>query len=187
MPATLLEIGPGPGIATRTLSDLGVKTCTLDIDPRINPNVCGDVCHLPFRGHSFDVILAAEVLEHIPYAEVPAALAELSRVARRSIVITLPHFSNFAPSVALKIFPFIPRFSKVFPISIPTAHHFDGQHYWEIGKNSYSLSTIKRLLVTSSRFRLVREYLIEENPYHHMFVLNRENHEFKRNSRNNNE
>lgn len=170
-PNKVLEIGPGPGIVSEILNRMNVRVTTLDIDPRLIPNVCADVTSLPFSDKSFDTVLAAEILEHIPFNEVPKALKELSRVAKKAIVITLPHFSHFAPSIALKLFPYVPRFSKVFPISLPVKHKFDGQHYWEIGKSDYSISAVRRLLTESTGMKLVKDYLIEENPFHHVFVL----------------
>lgn len=173
-PTSVLEIGPGPGIASLVLTRMSLRVTTFDIDERLKPHVVGDVTKLPLVDQSFDCILMAEVLEHIPFAEMPHALSELSRVAKRTLVITLPHYSLFAPSIALKIFPFIPRASKVFPVSFPVPHRFDGQHYWEIGKKGTPFSLIKEKLVRHTGFILKKDYLIEENPFHHVFVLNRE-------------
>lgn len=170
-PKKVLEIGPGPGIVSEILKRMNVKVITLDIDPKLRPTVCADVTALPFLDKSFDTVLAAEILEHIPFSEVPKALRELSRLTGKSIVITLPHFSHFAPSMALKLFPYVPRFSKVFPISLPVKHKFDGQHYWEIGKSGFPISAVRRLLAESTGMDLVKDYLIEENPFHHVFVL----------------
>lgn len=171
-PESVLEIGTGPGIVIRAIRDFGVFGVTVDIDWRLRPMVGADITKLPFADKSFDCVLAAEVLEHIPFAEVGTAVKEIARVSRKSIVITLPHFSHFSPSFALKIFPFIPRVQKVFPISIfPPKHQFDGQHYWEIGKSGFSISSIRQLLTKFSGMKLVRDYLIEENPFHHVFVL----------------
>lgn len=170
-PKKVLEIGPGPGIVSEILNNMKLKVITLDIDHRLTPNICADVTALPFLNKSFDTVLAAEILEHIPFSEVPKALKELSRVAGKSIVITLPHFSHFAPSIALKLFPYVPRLSKVFPISLPVKHEFDGQHYWEIGKKETPISRVRQLFFAIEGFRLSRDYLIEENPFHHVFVL----------------
>ncbi|MBI5732657.1 class I SAM-dependent methyltransferase [Candidatus Jorgensenbacteria bacterium] len=172
-PESVLEIGPGPGIVSHVLKNMRITVTTVDIDYRLRPTVGADVTKLPFADKSFDCVLAAEVLEHIQFAEVSAAMKELARVSRNAIAITLPHFSQFAPSIALKIFPFVPKFSKVFPLSLPVTHRFDGQHYWEIGKSGYSASVIRRLLIESTGMRLVKDYLIEENPFHHVFVLKR--------------
>lgn len=171
-PKSMLEIGPGPGIVSQILEDMRISVVSVDIDDRLRPTAKADVTKLPFRDKSFDCVLAAEVLEHIPFAEVSGALREIARVSRRSIVITLPHHWRFSPSIALKIFPFVPRVQKVFPISVfAPKHQFDGQHYWEIGKKDYPIGRVRSLIIESTQFKLVRDYLVEENPYHHVFVL----------------
>src|SRR3989338_7200281 len=72
-PESVLEIGPGPGIVIRAIRDFGVFGVTADVDFRLRPTVGADITELPFRDKSFDCVLAAEVLEHIPFAEVPQA------------------------------------------------------------------------------------------------------------------
>lgn len=171
-PHSVLEVGLGSGIVSRTLRDLGVLVTTVDFDYRLRPTIVGDITALPIQSKSVDVVLVAEVLEHISFQEASLALRGLAQIMAKRIVITLPHFSRFAPSIALKIFPFVPRIQKVFPISVfPPTHHFDGQHYWEIGKSGYSLARVRQMLTGSTRMALVRDYVIEENPFHHMFVL----------------
>lgn len=171
-PKSVLEIGPGPGIVSQILKNMRMSVTSIDIDARLRPTAVADITKLPFADKSFDCVLAAEVLEHIPFAEVGGALKDLTRVSRKSIVITLPHFSRFSPSIALKIFPFVPRVQKVFPISLFAPNHqFDGQHYWEIGKRETLIYKVKELFSAVTNFRLTRDYLIEENPFHHMFVL----------------
>lgn len=49
----------------------------------------GNLLELPFEDSSFDLVLCLEVLEHLP--EPAAGLAELVRVSRRDIVISVPH------------------------------------------------------------------------------------------------
>jgi len=52
----------------------------------------GDALHLPFPDHTFDRVIAAEVLEHIPSDR--AAMAELARVARpgATVAVTVPRW-----------------------------------------------------------------------------------------------
>ena len=54
--------------------------------------VLGDALKLPFPDDSFDVVIASEVLEHIPEDE--RAMAELTRIVRRggSVVVTVPRY-----------------------------------------------------------------------------------------------
>jgi ubiquinone/menaquinone biosynthesis C-methylase UbiE len=49
----------------------------------------GDVLDLPFPDRSFDLVVCTEVLEHVE--DPAAALRELRRVARRAVLVTVPH------------------------------------------------------------------------------------------------
>jgi len=86
----VLEVGPGSGLVTDWLRRAGLEVTTVDIDGALKPTVVAPVTDLPLESGSFDVVLCAEVLEHLPYARVPAALRELARVATRGVVISVP-------------------------------------------------------------------------------------------------
>ena len=55
------------------------------------PVMQGDASQLPFADAAFDVVIALEVLEHLPYGVYEHALSELERVARRYIIINVPN------------------------------------------------------------------------------------------------
>lgn len=82
-----LDVGSGEGRMTPVLARRAPKVTDivgLDIDERKvrrHPSgIIGDASHLPFKGSSFDVALAIEVLEHV---DDPArCLAEIFRVLR---------------------------------------------------------------------------------------------------------
>jgi SAM-dependent methyltransferase len=63
--------------------------------------VCADALQIPFRDGSFDRVIAAEVLEHVPGDQV--AMAELARVLRPggSLAVTVPRFGPEAVNWAL--------------------------------------------------------------------------------------
>jgi hypothetical protein len=92
---SLLEIGARNGYMTRSLARGRSELVALDLQcPRLDlPGVtcvAGDARALAFEADRFDVVLAAEVLEHIPPADLAGACGELARVARRHVVIGVP-------------------------------------------------------------------------------------------------
>ena len=52
--------------------------------------VVADVRELPFEDAQFDAVVALDLLEHVPPADRPQALAELRRVTRRRLVVACP-------------------------------------------------------------------------------------------------
>lgn len=92
---SLLEVGARDGCMTRSLARGRDELVALDLQrPDIElPGVtcvAGDARALAFEDDRFDVVLAAEVLEHIPPGDVAPACLELIRVARRYVVIGVP-------------------------------------------------------------------------------------------------
>jgi len=98
-PTRILEIGVGEGeVMTRVRHRFpGVPVVGLDLPDdelaghwrdQALPCCFGDATRLPFEDGVFDLVLAIEVLEHIPHPE--RALAELSRVGRRDVVASVP-------------------------------------------------------------------------------------------------
>jgi SAM-dependent methyltransferase len=97
--ATLLEVGSGSeGIARfagerweitvcdRDFTDYGAVEVPDDGLRRIE----GDVTRLPFGDGEFDVVVALDLLEHLPAELRPVALAELARVARTRLIAGCP-------------------------------------------------------------------------------------------------
>ena len=90
---SVLEIGPRHGIHTRRLTTCFDSVTTLDLVP---PSLLiegvtalrGDVTQLEFPDNSFDCVLCAEVLEHVPAVE--RAASEIARVTRHEAVIGVP-------------------------------------------------------------------------------------------------
>jgi SAM-dependent methyltransferase len=89
-PATVLEIGPGAGLVTWCLGRAGIEVTTLDLDQTVDPDIVGSASQLPLNDNAVDVILISEVLEHLPFPEAERALAEVARVARTGVVMSVP-------------------------------------------------------------------------------------------------
>ncbi len=97
----ILDAGCGEGFIARmlhtALDDVDITGLELTEDAlRIAQKmsagiryVQGDITQMPFESGSFDIVLCTEVLEHL---ENPAAaLRELLRVAKNTLIITVPH------------------------------------------------------------------------------------------------
>ncbi len=168
-PKNVLEIGVGNKTVSNYLKDQGIEVKTVDIDPYLEPDYVCSVTELSkyLEENSFDTILCAEVLEHIPFKHFEAALTEMQKVAKKYVIISLPHFGiKFRLGVKIPLFN-----ERIFLLKLPyhKVHEFDGEHHWEVGKEGYPLKLI--LSSMSKLFVINRCYLISENLYHVVFIL----------------
>lgn len=167
-PGSVLEIGVGDGVLRDYLkSNTEIAYTSLDIADDLKADVIGSVLKMPFADSSFDTICAFEVLEHLPFEQFENALAELKRVSRGSVILSLPHFGP--PVKFLLKLPFLPEIKISFKIPYPRKHVFDGQHYWEVGKQGFPPARIRATL--SKHFVIEKELVPFENQYHHFFIL----------------
>ena len=99
---SVLDFGCGGGPLVAALRRRGREAHGIEIDrpdirkaltPEIAPYVTlyDGGFPLPFADNSFDIVVASEVLEHIPnYKD---AIAEIARVCRRQVILTVPDMS----------------------------------------------------------------------------------------------
>lgn len=96
---SVLEVGVGEGdVSERVRSryptasvvgvDLPDATLAAEWARRQLHNAFASASRLPFTDRRFDLVLAIEVLEHVP--DPAAALAEIARVARGTVVLSVP-------------------------------------------------------------------------------------------------
>lgn len=142
---SLLEVGVGNRTVASYLKRQGYSVTTVDFDSNLKPDVVADVRKLPFKDNTFDAALCCQVLEHIPFEEVSAAIRELARVAR-TVIVSVP-YSCKALDIAIrtKSFP-ITLIKPIRILRIPTfwrKHVYDGQHYWELGKKGFGITKLK--------------------------------------------
>ncbi|MBM4395842.1 MAG: class I SAM-dependent methyltransferase [Deltaproteobacteria bacterium] len=90
-----LECGCGRGTYTPAILAAADRVAAVDLSPALVAQVrerlpaadcrVADLCALPFADASFDLVVAADVIEHVP--DPAAALAEVARVARPGAVV----------------------------------------------------------------------------------------------------
>ena len=68
----------------RSRSAIAASKCRAEITE-------GSVDALPFEDRSYDTVTALEVIEHLPYAVYPKALAEMARVSASQVVLSVPY------------------------------------------------------------------------------------------------
>ncbi len=170
----LLEIGIGNATVSTYLRRAGVPLVTCDVDGNLNPDHVADVRSLPFPAERFYAVMACEVLEHLPFDDFERALAELARVSREFVIISLPYRST-GFEVVLK-FPFLRTlFSRsLFDVFLRIPLIFRragprGQHHWEIDLFRYPLRRIRAIL--RRHFAIEREVRPVLQGYHYFFVL----------------
>lgn len=166
-PETVLEIGIGNKMVSDYLKKQGIEIATLDMDKDLSPDFVANVIKMPLADNSFDLVLCAEVLEHLPFENFEKSLLELKRVTKKCIVLSLPHFG---PPIKFSFkIPFIKEVKIAFKIPYHPKHQFHGEHYWEIGKRGYPSRKIRNII--KRYFRIKKEFIPFENQYHHFYIL----------------
>ena len=82
---TVLDVATGGGHVARRLREEGCSVVTVDPAPGMQPDVIARAEDLPFADQSFDVVVCRIAAHHFP--DVAAAVAEMTRVSKRLLVI----------------------------------------------------------------------------------------------------
>jgi len=97
---SILDVGCGDGAITNDLCPdrlvVGCDRSAAALAYVSVPKVQASCRELPFQDRSFDLVLASELLEHLPDAVYLRAVNELTRVARRHVVISVPYREQLA-------------------------------------------------------------------------------------------
>jgi len=92
---TILDAGCGNGAVTNDMvKNWDVVGCDLSehaLQSVLAPKLVADLRALPFRDQSFDLVIATDVIEHLPNDMYSKALQELARVSKKYVLIAVPH------------------------------------------------------------------------------------------------
>jgi ubiquinone/menaquinone biosynthesis C-methylase UbiE len=98
---TILNVGAGIGDDLNVIKKYGdiyaldIDNQTLDLIPNnlVVEKKCADVCSIPYKDHTFDLVLAFDILEHVPHDQ--QAVNEIYRVLKPNgtFIFTVPAFN----------------------------------------------------------------------------------------------
>jgi glycosyltransferase involved in cell wall biosynthesis len=99
--STVLDAGCGDGIITNALPNR-LSVVGLDISPTALKHLrrqgrVGSITELPYADSAFDLVMTTDVVEHLSPALVRKAVAELTRVARKYVIICVPNQEQRMP------------------------------------------------------------------------------------------
>lgn len=172
---TVLEIGVGNGMVSNYLKNRGIDVTTCDFDETLKPDIVSDIRDIKSEDEKFDVVLASEILEHIPFDnDLDKALSELYRVSKRHVVISVPYRST-GFELVFKL-PFLRTILKKdflnFYLRLPMkfqGFEKSGQHYWEIDNKKYRLRKLQKKI--EKYFTIRDQFSPVLNKYHYFFIL----------------
>lgn len=168
-PGTILEVGPGEGTIKRIFKPFVETYATMDLNPRLNPDFLDDVrSHQKEAEEKFNCVIAADILEHIPFTDLPQAAKNifLYLTPGGSALITIPHRAWFVfgltwlwdyRSILLR-----------FPDGMRRAYHtlrgrtnpIDRDHQWEIGDGHHTISDVEKVFKGAGFNIVKREALL---------------------------
>ncbi len=92
---SIVDIGCGNGLITNRLPEtipvLGIDVSEEALKQVKRDKQVGSITEIPLSDDEFDMIMANDIIEHIPDAMYEKALEELFRVAARYVLITVPY------------------------------------------------------------------------------------------------
>lgn len=99
---TVLDAGCGDGVITNVLPEsldvTGLDMSRTALSRVARKTVEGSVLELPFADGQFDLVMCNDVLEHLEAGQRRRAVAELTRVAKRYVLVSVPHREDLLQS-----------------------------------------------------------------------------------------
>jgi SAM-dependent methyltransferase len=173
----VLEIGTGDGIVRRCVEPFVASYKVLDINPNLDPDYLGDIRIGDDRlAERFDGIVVTEVMEHLPFEDVPTCLVNLLAWLRPGgrAFVSVPHrnssLSLITPKQRLRTLRF-PNGSispsEFYNRFIRGRIWIDPNHRWEIGDGNVSQLDVERRFAEAGFVQQKRLQL----PYSDYWVL----------------
>jgi SAM-dependent methyltransferase len=173
----ILEVGTGDGVVRRCLQPLVRSYTVVDVNAQLQPDVLADLREpQPALAGRFDAVVATEVLEHIPFTDLPLCLRHLHGFVRPGgrLYLTLPHRKGHM----LVVTPRQRLLKWRFPVGLTSLAEawnrfvrrriwIDPHHCWEIGDGRVRRADVQARLAAAGW----RSERFAELPYCDYWVL----------------
>ncbi|NER23864.1 MAG: class I SAM-dependent methyltransferase [Symploca sp. SIO1C2] len=174
-PTSILEVGIGNGFTSSFLRRAGFEVVTVDINPRLEPDICCPISEMQscLEGRFFDLVVCCEVLEHMPFQEFESSINIFHSLSQR-LYLTLPNYKRTFGVGMLLNFPKLPYLAVDAHLELPNIKVLDREHFWEVGSSRATRKKeiegyLKKIYgcVDKGRYAL--------NPYHLSFYAHSSN------------
>ncbi len=161
----ILEIGCGGGIVRSILELIGYSVETIDVNENLNPTYVKDISSVAFSmDKKYDLVLCAEVLEHISLDSLDTCLSNIKGMSNKYVILTLPNCisAKFEMEVSInrhkKGLSFGTKINEIAPM-----------HYWELNYNrECSVLSIREKI--SNYYKIINEGKLRDNNYHYYYI-----------------
>jgi len=155
-PQRILEIGEGSGIVRRTIEPVAKNYETMDINENLKPTHLNDIRNfIAELKEKFDCIIAADILEHIPFDDFEKSLKNIFNYLKDGgyALITIPHRASYFLLMTPTYQPKVIRIPTGF--CSPGAFYrrfikrkiwIDPDHEWEIGDGKHTIKDIEKIM-----------------------------------------
>ncbi len=169
----IIEIGKGNGFVSDFFKKSGVDFTTFDINENLEPDIVGNI--LEFSNmvqKKADIVVACEILEHLPFEMFESSLKEISKSTNKYVIITLPEFKKFFGLNIQFRLPKIKIFSIPYYIGFNLNKLLGSGHFWEIDFNKETKRNNLEYLI-KKYFNIIEKGRFHTNPYHNYYILDK--------------
>lgn len=163
----ILEIGKGSGFVQAALKNIGFQLETMDINEHLMPDHVQNIASLDedFMQNKFDMILCAEVLEHIPFEKFELCISNISNLLKNGgrMILTIPNCY-----LALPIGLNLPKIHVNKFLQTKFKKRIATMHFWEIGSDDISEKHVVNII--KKYFSIQENGIIPPIAYHNYYV-----------------
>ncbi len=98
----ILDAGCGEGVLVEKYARAGRKIEGIDLNYESEWVQKGDICQMPYKDSSFDIVLLLDVFEHLSYHDQPIVLREIHRVLKPKgmLIASIPNLAHLSSRVS---------------------------------------------------------------------------------------